>query len=281
MSVKSDKFESDIVNVVSNYIGSRLPDVLPDWLVNEGVNPGDIIIQVEGIGSKSKDNKTDVIIYLKKSKPIKISVKLSNADFYGNWYGHIRFLDEFGLNAFKKMTTASVAFANKWAKTATAPFVGVSICFGKRPGVTGQNFTDIFSKEDIITIVKGKGDGDSCANCLYISNKVPKDIDDLINNLVSITIDGIEKATQNFMVAHRPVNPITSGSDRGKCVYSKFKPYKKLDTPTTISKAHDLFKLGSFVEIEPNRLNHNKILDELRDEYNIIIPRKEKAVKKK
>ncbi len=281
MSAKSDKFESDIVSVISQYIGKCIPNQLPDWLIKEGIVPGANITDVKGIGSKSKDNKTDVIIYLNNSNPIKISVKLANADFYGNWYGHIRFIEEFGHEAFEKMTQASVNFANMWTKITNAPFVGVSICFGKRKGRTGQDFTDIFSKEDIITIVKGMGDDDSSANCLYISDKVPSNLVNLIDNLASITIKGIEKATVKFKVAHRPVNPITSNTDRGKCVYSQFKPYKKLDVPTEITNAQELFKLGRFVEVEPNRLNHNKILDELRDSYNIIIPRKAKKIKKK
>ena len=77
---------------------------------------------------------------LSEGEPIKISAKLRNADYFGNWYGHKRFLAEFGTAAFERMTKASTVWANEWAKTATAPYVGVSICFGRRSGKTGQDF---------------------------------------------------------------------------------------------------------------------------------------------
>ena len=134
MSTASDAFENEIVTIVSNHIGEELPATLPDWMIKEGIVPCATIVSVDGIGSKSKDNKTDVIIKLSKGEAIKISAKLRNADYFGNWYGHKRFLAEFGMEAFKRMTKASTVWANEWAKTATAPYVGVSICFGRRSG---------------------------------------------------------------------------------------------------------------------------------------------------
>lgn len=116
MSKASDAFEYEIVTMVEKHIGDNLPVALPSWLVAEGVRPGARIINVEGIGSKDRKNKTDVIIYLENSEPIKISAKLRNADYFGNWYGHKRFLDEFGIDAFYRMTEASTQFANYWAK---------------------------------------------------------------------------------------------------------------------------------------------------------------------
>lgn len=134
MSKASDAFENEIVTMVTKHLGEALPSELPDWMVDEGIIPGAVITSVDGIGSKSKENKTDVIIKLDKGEPIKISAKLRNADYFGNWYGHKRFIAEFGEDAFERMTEASTNFANKWAKTATAPYVGVSICFGRRLG---------------------------------------------------------------------------------------------------------------------------------------------------
>ena len=209
MSKASDAFENEIVTMVSKHIGESLPSTLPDWMLKEGIIPGAKIVSVDGIGSKSKDNKTDVIIKLSEGEPIKISAKLRNADYFGNWYGHKRFIAEFGTAAFERMTKASTVWANEWAKTATAPYVGVSICFGRRSGKTGQDFLDIFTADDILTVARGFGSGDHVANCMYISNNSASTIQSLINNIEEITTESVNAATESFKVAHRPINPIT------------------------------------------------------------------------
>ena len=276
MSKVSDLLEQELVTLVEDYIGQRIPYDLPRWLIDEGVRPGARIVAVDGIGSKSRLNKTDVLIILENSAPIKISAKLANADYFGNWYSHKRFLDEFGFEAFERMTKASTAFANRWAETAIAPFVGVSICFGKRKGLTGQDFTDIFTSKDILTVARGFGDGDSTANCMYIADYVSRTIEELIDCLQEISIETVNEATENFKVAHRPINPITEGTNRGKNVYTRFQPYKRLPKPTVIREPDILFSLGRFVTVEPDGLNHNHILNELEEKYNIIVPRKQK-----
>lgn len=273
MSKASDAFENEIVTMVTKHLGEALPSELPDWMVDEGIIPGAVITSVDGIGSKSKENKTDVIIKLDKGEPIKISAKLRNADYFGNWYGHKRFIAEFGEDAFERMTKASTNFANKWAKTAIAPYVGVSICFGRRSGKTGQDFLDIFTSDDILTVARGFGSGDHVANCMYISNNSAPNIPSLINNIEEITTDSVNAATENFKVAHRPINPITEGTNRGKNVYTRFMPYEKLPQRTVIRDPKELFKLGEFVTVEPTSLNHNHILDDLEANYNIVIPR--------
>lgn len=274
MSKASDAFENEIVNMVNSHRGETLPQALPSWLISEGVRPGAKIRYADGIGSKDKKNKTDVVIYLENSEPIKISAKLMNADYFGNWYGHKRFLAEFGENAFYRMTAASTAFANEWARTATAPYVGVSICFGRRSGRTGQNFTDIFTTEDILTVARGYGDGISTANCMYIADSSARDIPGLIRNIEAITVSSVNQATESFKVAHRPINPITEGTNRGKNVYTRFQPFRRLTNKTVITNPQELFRLGEFVTVEPTSLNHNHILDDLEANYNIIVPRK-------
>ncbi len=274
MSKASDAFEQEIVDMVSEHIGDNLPITLPRWLIEEGVVPGSRILAVDGIGSKDRRNKTDVIIFLENSMPIKISAKLKNADYFGNWYGHKRFLQEFGEDAFYRMTHASTDFANDWAQTAVAPFVGVSICFGRRTGRTGQDFTDIFTVDDILTVARGYGNGDSVANCMYIDNRSANSIQTLINNLDEITTESVISATESFKVAHRPINPMTEGTNRGKNVYTRFMPFDVLPEKTIITSPRVLFTLGRFVPVEPNCLNHNHILDDLEENYNIIIPRK-------
>ncbi len=276
MSKKSDAFEHAIVTMARKYIGTNLPSRLPSWMLEEGIIPSSIITEVYGIGSQSRLNKTDVIIFLNQGEPIKISAKLLNADYFGNWYGHKRFLVEFGENAFYRMTAAATDWANYWAETAIAPFVGVSICFGKRTGNTAQNFTDIFTTEDILTVARGFGNGDSVANCMYISDYPAKTITELINSLDEISTYTVNQATENFKIAYRPINPLTEGTNRGKNVYTKFQPFEPLKHRTTITNPRELFQLGNFVQVEPNRLNHNHILNELDSIYNIYIPRKSK-----
>lgn len=274
MSAASDAFENEIVTMVNSYRGHFIPAIIPQWLINEGVRPGARILGAEGIGSKDRRNKTDVVVYLENSEPIKISAKLRNADYFGNWYGHKRFLQEFGEDAFWRMTAASTRFANEWARTATAPYVGVSICFGRRSGRTGQNFTDIFTVEDILTVARGYGAGISTANCMYIENACADSIPSLIRNIEPITVETVNWATESFKVAHRPINPLTEGTNRGKNVYTRFLPDRRLSTMTTITRPQDLFRLGKFVEVEPTSINHNHILDDLEMNYNIYIPRK-------
>ena len=283
MSKRSDEFENKIVLMVNKHSGEYLPQEIPKWLKQEGVIPGAKIIGAEGIGSLDHRNKTDIIIHLEGSMPIKISAKLRNADYFGNWYGHNRFLQEFGKEKFKKITKAATNFANEWSKTSKAPFVGVSICFGKRSGATALDFTDVFSSKDILTIARGSGNSDnpnSVANCMYIADNCAKSIPDLISCIEPITKDTVNRATDNFKIAFRPINPITEGTNRGKNVYSRFVPFKRLPQKTVITEPHELFKLGSFKKVKPNRLNHNQILDELENEYNIVIPRKQKKKKR-
>ena len=276
MSKASETFEREIARMVNLHKGEKLPLKLPAWLKEEGVKPGATIIRADGIGSLDKNNKTDVVIYLRDSEPIKISAKLRNADYFGNWYGHKRFLIEFGKAAFERMTRACTDFANEWAKTATAPYVGVSICFGRRTGRTGRDFTDIFTTEDILTVARGYGLGIATANCMYISDTSAKSIPELIRCLEEISIDSVNEATTGFKVAFRPINPMTEGTNRGKNVYTRFKPYKKLKKRKVITDPQILFELGKFVEVEPNSLNHNHILNELESDYNIVIPRKKR-----
>lgn len=274
MSKKSDAFEQEIVAMVKQHIGENIPTNIPRWLIDEGVRAGARILDVKGIGNKDKRNKTDVIIYLHDSMPIKISAKLRNADYFGNWYGHKRFLQEFGDEAFYRMTMASTAFANRWAKTAVAPYVGVSICFGRRSGKTGQDFTDIFTLDDILTVARGFGNGDGVANCMYIANNSANSIQSLINNLEELSTENVIHATESFKVAHRPINPMTEGTNRGKNVYTRFQPYRPLSQRRIITSPAELFSLGKFITVEPNCLNHNHILDDLENNYNIKIPRK-------
>ncbi|MEY8743900.1 hypothetical protein AB9M62_31550 [Bacillales bacterium AN1005] len=272
MSKISDQLEYAIKKATNK---GKLPSQLQQWLLDLGVTPGVNIISSERIGG-DRNNKTDIIIYLENSTPIKISAKLSNADYFGNWYGHTRFIDEFGEEAFRKLSRDSTDWANWWLQQATAPFVGVSICFGRRSGNTAKEFLDIFDFNDIVKVVAGYGLGNHVANCLYISSNHPNNIEDVINNLRPINPSTLESISKNFKIAYRPINPMTEYSNRGKNIYTMFQPYKKLSQLETVTSPRRLAQLGCFVEVDPNRMNHNHVLDRLNYDYNIYIPRKPK-----
>lgn len=276
--MKPIDLENSIVSAMYNE--EYLPNELPAWLINLGVNPGSKILSIKRIGDADPNNKTDVLIVLEDSENIKISAKLSNAHYFGNWYTHERILKDFGNNPriLSKQISAATNWANDWLLETpnNAPFVGVSVSFGERAGSTAEDFMNIYSTEDMITVAAGFGDGDNVANCLYSSNNAPYNIYELLNNLMPITTESILGLTGQFKVIYRPINPMTEKSNRGKQSYTIFVPYEKMPEKTIITSASELRKIGKFVEIKPlGRIrNHNHILDFLDREYNIIIPKK-------
>ncbi|MFN5923170.1 MAG: hypothetical protein ACK466_05015, partial [Pseudanabaena sp.] len=272
MSEKSQSLEEAIATTAK--IGNRLPQNIPEWMQKMEISPADIIIESTKIGNKSSNNKTDVLIRFSKSKSLKISVKLGNAGYYGNWYGHERFIKEFGSKIFNKLTLKTSLWANDWANSPNARlFVGVSISFGERTGNTFIPFLDIFDDiEDMKKIVCGVGEEDNAANCLYVSNEKPKSIEDLVERLSPLNLETVKQLSEKITVIFRPVNPFQEASNRGKNVYTKFQPHQPLSEITDVTNIKDLIKLGKFTEVFPNRLNHNHILDTLQADYKIRIP---------
>lgn len=270
MSKKTDQFERRIVSSITE---DCLPSSIPKWMENIGIRPGARILGADCVGSSG--SKTDVLIRLEDSEPIKISAKLSSADYFGNWYSHSRVIDEFGEEAFNRLVTDCTDWANQWKHDPAASiFVGVSICFGRRSGNTAREFTDVFRNEDIVKIVAGVGTGNHIANCLYVSSNVPRNIQDLLENLKPIDERTIDQLSSNFKIAYRPINPMTEGSNRGKCIYTQFKPYGRLEEMSKVTNLSELVKLGEYIPVEANSLNHNRLLNELERDYNISIPKK-------
>lgn len=273
MSKQTDQFEEDIVAAILASNTNYLPRKLPQWMQDVGIKPGARIMYVNRIGASN--SKTDVLVQLQDSANLKISAKLSSADYFGNWYSHTRIIEEFGEEAFHKLVKDCTNWANKWKlNKAASLFVGVSICFGKRSGNTAREFTDVFNYEDIVKIVAGVGNNDQVANSLYVSSKVPNSLEELIENLAPIDESTILKLSSNFKIAYRPINPMTEGTNRGKCIYTQFKPYQRSDQLTVITELSDLNQLGQYITVENNSLNHNRLLNELESDWNIIIPRK-------
>jgi len=272
MSKASQDLEKAIAKAAK--VGTCLPQKIPVWMKKMGVLPEDTITESIKIGNNSSNNKTDVLIKFQKSKPLKISVKLSNADYFGNWYGHKRFMKEFGRKIFNNLTSKTSQWANEWVKKPNASlFVGVSISFGERSGHTFIPFLDIFDNiEDLQKIVCGVGEEDNAANCLYVSDEKPKSIEDLVERLSPLDLETVKQLSEKITVIFRPVNPFTEGSNRGKNVYTKFEPHEPLSEITDVTNIKDLIKLGKFTEVFPNHLNHNHILDTLQADYKIRIP---------
>lgn len=272
MSKASEDLEKAIAKTAK--CGSSLPKNIPEWMQKLGVIPEDIITESVKVGNNSSNNKTDVLIKFQISPPLKISAKLSNAGYFGNWYGHERFMSEFGRTVFDKLTAKTTLWANEWANKAKASlFVGVSVSFGERTGDTFIPFLDIFdSLEDLKKIICGVGDGDKVANCLYVSDEHPKSLEEMIERLAPIDLEKIQELSEDIKVVFRPINPFTEASNRGKNVYTKFKPDQPLEEITDIKTIKDLMKFGKFTTVFPNGLNHNHILDTLQADYKIRIP---------
>jgi hypothetical protein len=272
MSKASQDLEREIANAAK--VGSCLPQNIPEWMQKMGILAEDVITESTKVGNNSSNNKTDVLIKFQKSKPLKISAKLGNAGYFGNWYGHERFINEFGRKVFDKLTTKTSLWANDWANKSNASlFVGVSFSFGERTGDTFIPFLDIFDNlEDLKKIVCGFGEEDNAANCLYVSDEHPKSIKDIVEKLSPLDLETIKRLSEKIRVIFRPINPFTEASNRGKNVYTKFQPYQPLSEITDVTNIKDLMKLGRFTEVFPNGLNHNHILDTLQADYKIRIP---------
>ncbi|BAY87368.1 hypothetical protein NIES267_68900 [Calothrix parasitica NIES-267] len=271
---KASELEIAIANAAK--AGDALPKILPNWMLNLGILPGNLITSSERIGNKSTTTKTDVLIKLRESPPLKISAKLSNADYFGNWYGHKRFIKEFGYEAFYKMTNKVTEWANNWVQNPNASlFVGVSISFGYRTGNTSIEFLQVFNNiDELKKVIAGVGNGDEVANCLYVSDQYPQNIEQIIENLSPFDNQSISAQSKKIKIVCRPVNPMTERSNRGKNVYTRFQPYQALKNKTSVNTLEALIKLGKFIIVEPEKLNHNKILNDLESNYNILIPRK-------
>ena len=265
MSEKTAEFEKKIASKIN--IGDKLPQDVKK-LSSLGVQGGAKVTKVSHVGSSGE--KTDIEINFDKGPSLKISVKMNGADFFGNWYSHKRIINDFNGDIFSKLTKVCTEWANEWIDDPHASFfVGVSISFGRRGGKTWRKFTDIFKDDDINIIVKGAND--ISANCLLAGNYIPNDLEDLIDRLEPLTEYVIKRISDNFKIIFRPINPMTEGSNRSKCIYTQFVPFKKQTELTTISSIKELKEYGTFCEVECNSINHNTLIKKLKDEFNIQI----------
>jgi hypothetical protein len=282
MAADYSQLEIDMESFFNN--NKNLPECIPNWLINQGIKPSDIITSCKNMGSESPDNKTDILVKFANSNPLKISVKLDNAAYFGNWYTHQRIKDEFASDCLNKLLNETTNWANNWAtKPQASLFIGVSICFGKRSGDTALDFEKVFSVDDIRVIVQGfDPDSIKSANSLYMASRSPSTFTDLFNNLKPINEATLVEIASNFKIVMRPINPKTEGTNRSKQIYTKFVPDEKLASITEINSLDELMKLGKFciLDIQGNdyKINHNHVIKDLLTNFNIKIPVKKNRV---
>jgi len=235
------------------------------------------IVKVDSNISKNHNSKTDVLVIFEDGKKLKISIKKENADYYGNWYTHQRIIKEFGESALDKLVKKTTEWANDWIKQDSSSFfLGVSINFGKRVGNTFMEFNEVFTTNDIKSIVQGHNLSlDISSNVLLQVNGDINNIDEVIEGLLIFDEKLLNSLFRDIKIIFRPVNPMTERSNRGKQIYTKFVPDNKFLEEEYITNKDSLKKLGSFKPIdysnEEYKLNHNRLIAELKEKYNVRI----------
>lgn len=278
MSKKTDMFEKKLAISLQNIFQNDTNyHNIPNWFIQEFGTPPYNLNKVEVTGGQL--GKTDVLVDFVGKPSLQISVKMANADYWGNWYSHTRFINEFGIDSFNKIVEDCTNWANSWITDANASFfIGVSVSFGKRQGTTGRPLGNILNVQDVISIIQGNFSNPKLnANATYISDALPNNLLELFRYLEPITPEVIINSgiLQDMKIIYRPVNPITSGTDRGKCIYTKFESNQVFNEPTVISTLSELQQIGQFVRVTDDSVNHNRQIKYLLDTYNVVIPVKQ------
>jgi len=276
MSKRTDDFERYLANAILDiFQNDNNYEVIPEWFRNTYGNPPYNLSKINVMGGEL--GKTDVLVQFQNIKqPLQISVKMANADYWGNWYSHNRFIAEFGTDSFNKLVEDCTNWANEWLYNPNASlFIGVSVSFGKRVGNTARELGEILNVEDVMSIIKGNfSDSKLNANATYISDVIPSDFYQLFKYLNPITPETIINSgiLEDMKIIYRPINPMTEGTNRGKCIYTRYIPNHTFLQPITISNIKELQENGSFYPVTNNSLNHNRQIKELANSYNVVIP---------
>lgn len=275
MSKKTDDFERCLANAIQNIFKEDIDlSYIPTWFEEMFGLPPYKIESIKSMGGQL--GKTDILVCFSEKQPLKISAKMANADYWGNWYSHNRFIKEFGETSFNKIVEDCTKWANEWVINPNANFfIGVSVSFGRRTGNTGRPLGDILNIDDVMAIIQGRFSNTILnANTTYISNMIPQNIDDFFNFLSPINEEVIKDSgiLNDMKIIYRPINPMTEGSNRGKCIYTKFKPYKAFKKEQVITTLEELNDIGEFVKVTNNSLNHNRHIKYLKEKYKVVIP---------
>lgn len=279
MSKRTDDFERYLANAIQNiFQNDNNYEAIPEWFLRTYGNPPYSLTNINVMGGEL--GKTDVLVKFQNiEQPLQISVKMANADYWGNWYSHKRFISEFGIVSFNKIVEDCTNWANQWLYNSNASlFIGVSVSFGKRVGNTARGLGEILTVEDVMSIIKGNfSKSELNANSTYISDEIPNNFKELFTYLNPITPETIIDSgiLEDMKIIYRPINPMTEKSNRGKCIYTRYVPNHVFSEPITIDNIKELQENGRFHYVCDNSLNHNRQIKELEAKYNIVIPVKE------
>ncbi len=58
---------------------------------------------------------------------------------------------------------------------------------------------------------------------------------------------------------------MTEYSNREKCIYTQFKPYRASDEEVCINEMDKLLQVVEFTEVIGNNLNHNRLFNDLEE----------------
>jgi len=265
-SPASEKHESDIA---AAFKGKSLPESLPKWMILLGIIPGAKVVSTEKVGQGG--SKTDVVIKFDKGEPLKISAKMSNADYFGNWYTKAK--EEISAQIVPMIADATLAFALKYTPKMEGTFVGVSVSFGKRSGQTGKKFSELFDISLIKNVVAGNNpNGARNANCLYTTTTVPKDINKLLANIKPVSDSVVKELSQNFFLIFRPVFTATNKTNMSKQAWAKLRPIKKLKKPTLFKTQKELLRVTEWVATgRDETITHNTVVSELKKNNIYVI----------
>ena len=268
------QLEDKILSIFTDHIGKNIN--LPSSLKKQLRLSSTKISAVDPSISKKHNSKTDLLVIFDDGNKLKISIKKDNAHYYGNWYTHQRIKEEFGKPALTKLIEKTTEWANYWIKQDSSNFfLGVSINFGERSGKTFLEFNEIFTPSDIKSIVQGYDLSlDTSANALLQTSGSINSIDEIIAKLVLFEDSLLKTLFRDIKIIFRPINPMTEGSNRGKQIYTKFVPHKKLSEKETISTKDALNNIGTFKKVDIKKeykLNHNRLIADLDETYNVKI----------
>jgi len=249
---------------------------------NIGVVPGAQIISSKKVGGSGK--KPDIVVTFAEGNSLRISAKMSNADFFENWPKKAKIEKLFGKEILERIKSSSLEFAKSYKPNpAYGPYVGISIAFGKRKGQTQISFAKCVGgiKQAMYLIAGGDINNENNANCLLKQTSVPHNINDLIKSLLPINNKTIGDLIKDFSVIFRPVYIWGNNSNLSKDTYCRVFANKKLSEPTLIKSQDELMKVCRW-EKTNEHCNHRAIILDL-EKSNIIFKLKQgvKLYKKK
>jgi hypothetical protein len=272
---KSDEHEQ---NIADAFINKTLPDHLPKWMIDLGIKSGAKVIKSKNIGSNI--HKSDVIVDFNIGESLRISAKMSNADFFGNWYWHEKVRDDLGEEFIDPITNAALSFAKsiesgKYRSKKNEPILGIAISFGKRAGKTGIDFAELISSKKILNIIVGSNPNDKKnANCLYATTDVPNDINKLINSLSPLSETTVEKLLRNFKIIFRIIYSDSGNVQLKKPLWImlKLKDRRTNDKLFVVNNFEKIKKYSEFVPIERYSYTPEyKIINNFRKENIYLI----------